>query len=174
MVERVPLTDALLDEWEAADWTGTEAGLCISILIAELRASRAELAVLRPALRRVKQRIGRLLAEMDQEEADALEVQAGEYAGTFIETTRVRAVLTGSGTAEPGRPVTHLALIQGSLPPGLTEVAGGTEQHCRAQLERWVTEHGLRDGERALILGLVAETVAEPGVGIYTAPTDRP
>jgi hypothetical protein len=161
------LTDDQLRKWRAA-------GTVAAGIIAELRAARAELAVLRPSLRQAKRRIDRTLALCDRMDNPAPGTAVFDVA-PVLSTRTVRAALTEPKERPMAEPaVTHLALIQASLPPGLTDVAGGTEQHCRAQLEHWVAERGLRDGERALIVAVVAETVAEPGVGIYTVPVEQP
>lgn len=64
----------------------------------------------------------------------------------------------------------HLAVIEPLAPGRLMVVAGGTRHACTAALEAWIEQHGLPDGAHGWVVRRVAETVPEPGVGVYTVP----
>jgi len=68
---------------------------------------------------------------------------------------------------------THMAVIQHLPSSAPTVVAEGSEHHCTTALERWIEQHGLPEHARAFIARAVAETVVEPGVGVYTVPLVR-
>jgi hypothetical protein len=74
------------------------------------------------------------------------------------------------------RPVrrSHLAVIEPADPASLVVVASGSEQHCSSALEERINQHGLPERSRGWILRPVAETVCEPGVGVYTVPIAPP
>jgi hypothetical protein len=65
---------------------------------------------------------------------------------------------------------THRAVIESSVPPGLTLIAAGSERWCTDRLVDWVNAHPPAQYSTAYVLRVESETITEPGVGVYTVP----
>lgn len=50
----------------------------------------------------------------------------------------------------------HMAIVRDAA-HGLTDIAGGTEDHCERALATWIAEHGLPHGGSAMIVSIVQE-----------------